>query len=260
MKAKPVMICLTETFLDESVNDIELEGYIMISRRDRGEGDDDRKCGGVAVFAMHEHAERMTEIEKSKTSERVWIVVHSDMGPFLIGNWYRPPVHGPEVSSIASLREEWNALSQDVVGTIIGGDMNIHHRRWLKRSARNSAEGEELHRFCLDSGTQQLVREATRGEYLLDLVLSDVEGVRCTVLPKIADHGRVLAQFKLTVPETVCTERLVWWRYSKGRLGCITCRDLFNRLGRVGLDVSGFWSGMAYTENLMCGGEVHSKG
>ena len=155
----------------------------------------------------------MTELLKSKISERVWIIVHSDLGPFSIGVWYRPPVQG-ETDTIKTLREEWNALSQDAVGTIIVGDMNIHHQKWLRRSASNSAEGEELHRFCLDVGMQQLVREATRDKYLLDLVLSDVEGVRCTVLPKIADHGGVLTRLKLPVPETVYKERTVW-RYLK---------------------------------------------
>lgn len=61
---------------------------------------------------------------------------------------------------------------------------------------------------------QQLVREATRGKYLLDLILSDMEGVKCRVLPKIADLGRVLAQIKLTVPQSGCIERQVW-RYPK---------------------------------------------
>ena len=104
--------------------------------------------------------------------------------------------------------------SQEVVGTILVDDMNLHYEKWLKRSARNRAEGEELHRFCLDVGLQQLVREATCEQYLLDLLLSDIEGVKCRVLPKIADHGRVLAQLKLAVLETVYKERTVW-RYLK---------------------------------------------
>ena len=80
MKVKPLVVCLTETFLDASIQEISLEGYLLISRRDRGDGDDDRQCGGVAIFAMQQHADRMTEMLKSRTAERIWVLVHSDLG------------------------------------------------------------------------------------------------------------------------------------------------------------------------------------
>ena len=94
------------------------------------------------------------------------------------------------------------------------GDVNVHHKTWLRRSARDSAEGEELHKFALDAGMQQLVRGATRNQYLLDLVISDVEGLRCQVLSKIADHALVLTRMNLPVPESEIHERMVW-RYQK---------------------------------------------
>ena len=78
------------------------------------------------------------------------------------------------------------------MGTIIVGDTNTHHRRWLRYSARNSAEGEALKTFCDNQGLQQMVKERTQSDYLLDLLLTDVDGVRCKVLPKIADHKLLL--------------------------------------------------------------------
>ena len=204
MKEKPTVLCLNETWLDYSVKVVMVEGYKLISRRDRRDG---RKCGGVAVFALVEKAGSMTELFKSEVSERLWILVHSDLGPYLIGVWYRPPEPG-EVESIKELRKEWNDLSRDAIGTIIVGDINVHHKTWLRRSARNSAEGEELHKFALDAGMQQLVRGATRNQYLLDLVISDVEGLRCEVLSKIADHALVLARMNLPVPDRKFTN--VW--------------------------------------------------
>ena len=56
MKEKPIIICLTETFLDKSIQEVTLEGYVLVSRRDRGEGDDSRQCGGVVVFAKQEYS------------------------------------------------------------------------------------------------------------------------------------------------------------------------------------------------------------
>jgi hypothetical protein len=173
-KVKPHIICLNENFLDKSVGDVTIEGYTIVGRRDRSDG---RKCGGVAVYVQSRLAECVTLLQKSITHERLWILVHSDLGPLLIACWYRPPDPG-EVESIKTLHKEWSELSVEAMGTIIAGDMNVHHTKWLRRSARNSPEGEELQTFCVDEGMQQLVREATRENYLLDLILTDVEGVR----------------------------------------------------------------------------------
>ena len=111
---------------------VALEGYTLISRRDRRDGDDFRNCGGAAVSALTQHADSITEMHKSITCERVWVIVHSDLGPLLLGVWYRPPVQG-ETDSISSLREEWNELGLEAVGTIVVGDMNVHHRKSLKK-------------------------------------------------------------------------------------------------------------------------------
>jgi hypothetical protein len=206
MRVRPTIICLNETFLDCSVGEVELEGYSMIGRRDRRDG---RRCGGVAVFAVTNQADRVTLLKDSIISERLWILVHTDLGPYLIGAWYRPPVQG-EVDSIKELREEWAELSLDAVGTVIIGDLNVHHKKWLRRSARNSVEGETLHQFCLDHGLQQLVKEATREQYLLDLVITDIDEAKCKVLPKVADHECVLVYLDLQVPKTEIKKRVVW--------------------------------------------------
>ena len=93
----------------------------------------------------------MTLMHKSVDSERQWTLVHSDLGPYLVGAWYRSPVRGG-TDLIQSLREEWSKLSPRTMGIIIIGDMNVHHKRWLWKSSRNSVEGAELHQFCADAG------------------------------------------------------------------------------------------------------------
>ena len=92
----PSLICLNETFLDDSVEDVSLEGYECVARRDRADG---RKCGGVAVYAAKSISGRMAMVEKSSSSERVWLVLHADTGPYLLCVWYRPPAPG-EIDSI----------------------------------------------------------------------------------------------------------------------------------------------------------------
>ena len=62
------------------------------------------------------------------------------------------------------------------------GDLNVHNRRWLKFSNRNSWDGEELCSICKETDLTQLIQEPTQGEHLLDLVLSSVPQTKTEVL------------------------------------------------------------------------------
>ena len=57
MESKPSVLCLTETWADKGLPSLRIEGYTLISRRDR---DDGRLGGGVAVFALEKLAHRVT--------------------------------------------------------------------------------------------------------------------------------------------------------------------------------------------------------
>ena len=86
----------------------------------------------------------------------------------------------------------------------------MHQRKWLVHSAKNTPEGTALEETCQERGLRQLVREPTRGEYLLDLVLSDQEDVLCRVLHGVSDHKLVEATLRLQVPKTETVPREVW--------------------------------------------------
>ena len=191
-KIQPSVVCLNETFLDESIGEAILEGYDIVSRRDRKDG---RKAGGVAVYALRSISDRIAEVEKSDSSDRVWLVLHADTGPYLIGVWYRPSDPG-EIDSIKAFDEQRQRLSVDALGSILVGDLNVHHVRWLRYSSRNSTEGELLRNICDSCSLRQLVREPTRGDNMLDLALADLDEVRCKVVSKIADHKGL----ELTLP------------------------------------------------------------
>ena len=123
--------------------------------------------------------------------------------------WYRRPEPG-EVASIKSLEPELHKFAPDTVGTIILGDLNVHEPAWLRYSAGSTVEGRELHGFCSERGLQQHVREPTRGDYLLDLVISDVGPlIRTKVVPGIADHSGVLCTMSCPVPVAVAVQREV---------------------------------------------------
>ena len=99
--------------------------------------------------------------------------MHADIGPLLLGLWYRPPCYG-EVQSIIDFEVELKTWVVATVGTIVFGDMNVHHKAWLKYSSKTKPEGSMLFKVCARQALLQLVQRPTRDKYLLDLVLSDL--------------------------------------------------------------------------------------
>ena len=64
------------------------------------------------------------------------------------------------------------------------GDLNIHHKKWLRFSAGDSAESEALRDFSDSVGLKQMIKQPTRGEYFLDLLLTDLEDTKSKVVWK----------------------------------------------------------------------------
>ena len=162
MVNKPFLVTLNETFLTKSIENVQLEGYQVLVRRDR-EG---KWGGGVLVFVLDEYAPRVTLVENSEAAERIWAMVHSDRGPYLICCWYRPPSPG-NVESIKSFEVEYHKHKDGAAGVFVLGDLNVHSIRWLTHSARESVEGRELCDTSNRLGLRQLVKEPTRGKYIL---------------------------------------------------------------------------------------------
>ena len=76
--------------------------------------------------------------------------------------WYRPPTTR-EITSVHSLREEWQLFEGASVVRIIFGDMNVHHPRWLRFSAHTSVEGTALRNRYIKIRLHECVRAPTRG-------------------------------------------------------------------------------------------------
>ena len=67
MSAKLFLVTLNETFLTKAVEDVALEGYQVLARRDRA----GQWGGGVLVFVLDEYAPRVTLVEESEHAERI---------------------------------------------------------------------------------------------------------------------------------------------------------------------------------------------
>ena len=61
------------------------------------------------------------------------------------------------------------------LGLVIVGDMYVHRIQWLIFSSKQTPktrEGEALKHSCDSQGLRQIVKEPTRGDNLLDLLLT----------------------------------------------------------------------------------------
>ena len=97
------------------------------------------------------------------------------------------------------------------MGTILVGDMNVHEASWLKYSDGTSPEGRALRDVAYCHGWEERVRKPTRGEHLLDLVLTDLgSAVTTKVAVGISDHKVVLGSVDVGVSRQEAASREVF--------------------------------------------------
>ncbi len=204
-------MAFTETWLDRGTEHCELSGYHLVSRLDRRNAiRSDR--GGIAFYVRDGLQASVVHIGDSEVDERSWHVIHANAGPILVCVWYRRP-DGGEIASILRFQHEYEAYSQHAVSFLAVGDFNVHNRAWLRFSSRDSPEGSELENVCCTHGLTQHVKAPTRGDNLLDLVLSDFHsGVTCKVTPGIHDndHRGVLTKVSVEIPASEPVKRRVY--------------------------------------------------
>ena len=142
----------------------------------------------------------------------------------ILGVWVVQTPSPGDTSCIDSLEREWMVHSVMARGTVIAGDLNVHSIRWLRHSNAETPEGRRMAEVCRVHGLRQAVRGPTRGEHLLDLVLSDIPGVTATTTAAVADHMGVLAVVPFSVPEVAAHQRTLWdfrradWEQLQARL------------------------------------------
>ena len=113
--------------------------------------------------------------------------------------------------------EEFTQLRAHALGMLLMDDLHICCQRWLAYSDGNTREAEMMRDMCLKNELRQLVREPTRYENLLDLVLTDIESASVFVSSKVADHSVVTTRRNLTTDciaraegVVVCESRWGW--------------------------------------------------
>ena len=86
------MIAVNETFLNRSVA-VDFKGYVVVGRRDRFCSDTNahvdslQTWGGVLLLVAKEFDGFAVEVLSSDTAERMWFLLHCDVGPLLLCVW-----------------------------------------------------------------------------------------------------------------------------------------------------------------------------
>ena len=197
-----------ETWLDASTENLDVPGYVVIGRRDRSESEN---RGGILTLVRLD-VKNVVLLFKAENAERAFHLIQRDSGSILLVNWYRPP--SSDLSSIDSLPLEVQQAASSSDEIIICGDLNVHQRRWLRFSSGNTSEGERLRHVTEELGLWQLVQQPTRNEYLLDLVLTNLDVVKVRLGPKLSDHFSLLVKVADAVEMRELPSRKIW-QFSK---------------------------------------------
>ena len=222
LREMPTYIIATETHIDDTTPDSEISipGYQLPIRCDRN-----RYGGGIAVWAKTGADTIRLEDAEPSDLEVIWLSVKVCKGRMLMGAVYRPgSLPGSDVKMIRHLEDQTSVLQQriDARRTVILGDFNVHHTEWLSCTSPTDTAGKAAKSFALTHGLVQIVKEATRGNNCLDLILTDAPLDLCTATVTApigsTDHYTVTALIPDTVWLDKPTKRTLW-HYSKADWG-----------------------------------------
>ena len=181
------VICLTETWLNDSISDSELLPTANnVFRKDR------KSRGGGTLIAVKSNLPTR-ELEIATTLECVAVEINlSPEKTLLLINCYRPPSDQEffhdfkDVITNFRLDKYWSAL--------IVGDFNYPGINWIDGSGftnSTSSKEQQFADFIMDHYFYQLVDKPTRVNNILDLVLSNspISIASVESSPSLADVG-----------------------------------------------------------------------
>ena len=166
------LIAITETWWDNSHDwNAVMDGYVLF-RKDRPA----RRGGGIALY-VREHLECI-ELSLGADEERVeslWVRIkgQANMRDTVVGVYYRPPDQDGETDE--AFYRQLKVASQ-AQALVLMGDFNHPDICWEDHTARH-AQSRRLLQCIDDNFLTQVVQEPTRRGALLDLVLTNTEGL-----------------------------------------------------------------------------------
>ena len=167
------IIGVTESWVNTEKRDFlaeyNIQGYSLFSC-ERSE----RTGGGVLLYVKpHLHPQVITKPQISNIDVK-YVQILSGSEKLILALVYRPPAQNSNVDS--ELYEQISDICNHN-DAIIFGDFNLPVTVW--GGTLNSHSGHELYSNILESSLYQHIYEPTRGESILDIVLSTNDSQKC---------------------------------------------------------------------------------
>ena len=128
----------------------------------------------------------------------------------LIGAVYRPPSANNDILEYLDVNSFPKMTECGAKSILLIGDFNVHHKDWLSSRTTDNA-GRRTQQLSDNLGLQQIVKDPTRGENILDLAMTDLPA-NATTLANIgtSDHNPVLIQLDISASRDKPYKRKVW--------------------------------------------------
>ena len=169
--AKPDIIALTETWLHDDIgnSEINIDSYSLI-RKDRHRVANSRG-GGVAFYIKDNIRVHTLSENDDRSLEMIWLEIATSIknDPLVIGLYYRAPNINIQDSDVI------NKSIKDYCtkNTIIIGDFNHPNIDWKTMQPNGDTLCKKFIKTVNDNFLRQLVKNSTRGDNILDLILTN---------------------------------------------------------------------------------------
>jgi hypothetical protein len=228
----PEVIAVTETWFNNAVPvGMFGQGVYTEYRRDRS-GD---PHGGVVLYVSSTIPSDL--VHASNDIELLWVRLYIGGIVLIVGVYYHPNV--TLTSDVDFLREELGKIRLlfPTATTLLVGDFNLPDINWELQTSPHSYRQDEYLALFSEFNLSQVVEVPTRGENILDLILTSerycVNSVRAHPPLAKSDHRMLECEFswKLSDNANNVTKRRCWslakWASIREKLKAVNWWDVF---------------------------------
>lgn len=196
------IIGVTESWINtvnrDYLAEFSIPGYSLFSCERH-----EREGGGVLLYVKSTLHPITKSIQKIDNINASFIQLNFQSRKIVIGIIYRPPSQ-----TAATDNQLYDQIAEICCEneTVIFGDFNLPIRRW--GDPLNSHTGLSLYANLLESSLHQLVEQPTRGENILDLVLTTNESIVSNVLvgPEFSSSDHRVITFSVPINKSKVKE------------------------------------------------------
>ena len=163
---KPDIIGIVETWLNEDQLDSELEiNDYKFLRKDR-KNEFKSQGGGIIIYYKSELSMVDITSDYNLNIDHIWVKIYmSSSKPISMGCFYRPPDSTEEQEKfLIDMISKYKTRNAILIGDFNYGDIN-----WKKNTA--GSVGKKFLKVCTELSLCQCVKNKTRGNNILDLVM-----------------------------------------------------------------------------------------